>query len=115
MGVLDAISRWLNEDTDERPEDMEDGLRDYSGQRNSAAYTLLIEKPKRYNEAERMADKLKCGDCLIISLTDLSKEDSQRLIDFLTGVVMARDGMIRKISSDIIVCTPENIKVVLDK
>lgn len=119
MGILDTINRWLTDNPDD-PEDSEgivssDASRDYSRRKTTVSYTLMIEKPKKYEDASRLADRLKYGDALIISLAELSKEESQRLVDFLTGVVMARDGMIRKISGDILVCTPEDIKVVVDK
>ena len=38
--------------------------------------------------------------------------DKQRLIDFLAGVAMAKDGMIAKIYQNVFIVSPKNIGVI---
>lgn len=120
MGLLDSFKNWF---TEEEPEDViEPGdafAKDYQSEKiynlNNADYCLYLEKPTEYKEAQRLANQLKAGNVLIISLANLPKDDYRRLIDFLSGVVLAKNGMIKKISQDILICTPANVKMLNHK
>ena len=118
MGVLDTIKNWFTEPEDPEGQDdygndgyTKDYQDDYSYNTGTADYCLFVEKPTRYEEATRLANQLKSGNVLVISLAEMSKEDMRRLIDFLSGVVLSKNGMIKKVSQDIIICTPANIKM----
>ena len=117
MGILETIKNWITEpDPEGEPEETTDGYtddyqQDYSYNTGDADYCLFVEKPTRYEEAPRLANQLKSGNVVVVSLADLPKEDMRRLIDFLSGVVLSKNGMIKKVSQDIIICTPANIKM----
>ena len=49
---------------------------------------------------------------VIMCMEKADIKDRQRLIDFVSGVVMARDGMIAKIHPNVYLCTPKNIGVI---
>ncbi|MGB4985460.1 MAG: cell division protein SepF, partial [Erysipelotrichaceae bacterium] len=57
-----------------------------------------------------ICDHLKKGRSAIINVQRISIEQSQRLIDFLNGVVTALDGDIRKLDDKSFLLTPPNIK-----
>ena len=46
-----------------------------------------------------------------MNLHRLQKEQSKRIIDFLSGVIYAIDGDIKQIGPKIFLCTPKNIGV----
>ena len=115
MGVLETIKNWFTESEDPEGQGNDgytkDYQDDYSYNTGNADYCLYVEKPTRYEEAQRLANQLKSGNVLVISLADLPKEEMRRLIDFLSGVVLSKNGMIKKVSQDIVICTPANIKM----
>ena len=43
---------------------------------------------------------------------NMTGEDKRRLIDFLSGVIMAMDGMIAKIYQNVFICAPKDIGVI---
>lgn len=115
MKFMNSIKGWLTDDPDDPNVDeptFEDEQRDYSNNdKVSTNYNLILASPDEFEDSTNLADKLKYGNALIVDLSKLSKNDSQRLIDFLAGVLMAKNGMMKKISSDILVCTPETVKM----
>ena len=122
MGVKDIIKNWFTEEDDpeeQYPDGNEGYTKDYQDDeehnRRNADYCLFVEKPTRFEEAQRLANQLKAGNVIVISLAELPKEEIRRLIDFLSGVVLSKNGMIKKISQDIIICTPANIRMVSDR
>ena len=72
---------------------------------------IVLFEPKSFEEATAIADKIKRGNATAINLHRLSKDYAQRTIDFLTGVVYALDGRIEKIGHNLILCSPNNLKV----
>lgn len=71
--------------------------------------TLVLVEPRTFDDANEAAHRIKLGDAVIINLQRLDKANAQRTVDFLTGVIFALEGEIKKVSSDIIMCTPSNI------
>lgn len=73
---------------------------------------LIIHEPRSFDiDAEQIALNVKAGRGAIVNLHRLSKEDSQRMIDFLYGVVFALDGKLEKVGNQIILLTPATITV----
>ena len=48
----------------------------------------------------------------MLSLEDMVPKDKQRLVDFISGVVMARDGLIAKVYNNVYVCAAKNIGII---
>ncbi|MBR5754209.1 MAG: cell division protein SepF [Erysipelotrichaceae bacterium] len=113
MNIFEKIENWLTEDPDVDGIEQED--HDYRKNKSECSYSILVEKPGHFTDGQRLADKLKFGHVLIIDVSDLSDRDCQRLTDFLNGVVMARNGMITKISGTMFVCSPESVKIVMER
>ncbi len=75
------------------------------------ATQLVLYEPRSFGEAEEVGKQLKAGKATVINLHKLDKAFSQRTIDFLTGVVFALDGSIKKIGQNVILCYPAEIGV----
>ena len=72
---------------------------------------LVLFEPRSYSETQDIALYLKQKKAAVVNLNRLQKEQSKRVIDFLSGVIYAIDGDIQQIGPKIFLCTPKNIAV----
>ena len=72
---------------------------------------LILFEPRAYAEASEIGNYLKQKRAAVVNLHRLQKEQSKRIIDFLSGVIYAIDGDIQQIGPKIFLCTPKNIGV----
>ncbi|MBR4445174.1 MAG: cell division protein SepF [Solobacterium sp.] len=75
------------------------------------SYRFRLFCPQTYEEASAIADVLKQNCGVIINLQKMTREYSQRMIDFLSGVVYCRNGRIEKIGHRVILCVPHDSDV----
>lgn len=72
---------------------------------------LILFEPRAFAETQDIANYLKQKKAAVINLHRLQKEQSKRVVDFLSGVIFAIEGDIQRIGSRIFLCTPKNIGV----
>lgn len=72
---------------------------------------LILFEPRAFAETQDIADYLKQKKAAVINLHRLQKEQSKRVVDFLSGVIFAIEGDIQRIGPRIFLCTPKNIGV----
>lgn len=72
---------------------------------------LVLFEPRAYGETQDIAVYLKQKRAAVVNLHRLQKEQSKRVIDFLSGVIFAIEGDIQQIGPKIFLCTPKNIGV----
>lgn len=72
---------------------------------------LILFEPRAYSETQDIANYLKQKRAAVVNLHRLQKEQSKRVIDFLSGVIFAIEGDIQQIGPKIFLCTPKNIGV----
>ncbi len=72
---------------------------------------LILFEPRAYKETQEIATYLKQKRAAVVNLHRLQKEQSKRVIDFLSGVIFAIEGDIQQIGPKIFLCTPKNIGV----
>lgn len=72
---------------------------------------LILFEPRAFAETQDIADYLKQKKAAVVNLHRLQKEQSKRVIDFLSGVIFAIEGDIQQIGPKIFLCTPKNIGV----
>lgn len=77
---------------------------------NKDSHMVLFE-PRSYSETQEIATYLKQKRAAVVNLHRLQKEQSKRVIDFLSGVIFAIEGDIQQIGPKIFLCTPKNIGV----
>ena len=75
---------------------------------------VVVVQPETFEEAKDIADTLKSKNPVVINLEDVSKDESRRIIAFLSGAIYALDGNIQKISNGIFLITPYNIGIMGD-
>ena len=72
---------------------------------------LILFEPRAYSETQEIATYLKQKRAAVVNLHRLHKEQSKRVIDFLSGVIFAIEGDIQQIWPKIVLWTPKNIGV----
>ena len=72
---------------------------------------LILFEPRAFAETQDIANYLKQKKAAVINLHRLQKEQSKRVVDFLSGVIFAIEGDIQRLGPRIFLCTPKNIGV----
>lgn len=72
---------------------------------------LMIFEPRVYGDGQEVAAHLLQKNAAVVNLHRLQKEQSKRVIDFLSGVIYAIDGDIQVIAPKTFLCTPQNVGV----
>ena len=128
--IMDKVKKWFfEEDEEEVFEEVEvaneeqkttsmfekpkstktsDAVRALSANKDSH---LVLFEPRAYSETQEIATYLKQKRAAVVNLHRLQKEQSKRVIDFLSGVIFAIEGDIQQIGPRIFLCTPKNIGV----
>jgi len=127
--AMDKVKKWFfEEDVDEDEEDVEidteetktslfekakstrtsDAVKALNANKDSH---LILFEPRAYSETQDIANYLKQKRAAVVNLHRLQKEQSKRVIDFLSGVIYAIEGDIQQIGPKIFLCTPKNIGV----
>lgn len=72
---------------------------------------VVLFEPKAYAEAEGIAGELKNHRVVVMNFQNTYRDQARRIIDFLSGVVLALDGNIQKLGPHTFLCTPDHIDV----
>ncbi|ETT85782.1 cell division protein SepF [Viridibacillus sp. FSL R5-0477] len=72
---------------------------------------VVLAEPRVYAEAQDIAEHLKSKRAVVVNLQRIDKEQGIRIIDFLSGTICALGGDIKRIGTDIFLCTPDNVEV----
>ena len=79
------------------------------GQRHASQVELIV--PKSFNDAQKVADKLKADVPVIINLQTADSDLAKRLIDFSSGLTYALDGSMQRVADRVFLLTPAHVKV----
>lgn len=70
---------------------------------------VVLSKPERFDEASAIADHLNANRMIVLNLEDTSREVARRLIDFLGGAAYAKNGLLKRVASNVYLITPYNV------
>ena len=63
-------------------------------------------RPRRFDQAQEVADKFKDGQPVIMNLEGIEREVARRLIDFASGICYALDGSMEKVATGVYLLKP---------
>ena len=63
-------------------------------------------RPRRFDQAQEVADKFKEGQPVIMNLEGSEREVARRLIDFASGICYALDGSMEKVATGVYLLKP---------
>lgn len=75
---------------------------------------VVLAKPERFASAPEIADHLAEKRTVVLNLEQANKEESRRLIDFLSGVAYSNGGTIKKVAISTYIITPYNVDILGD-
>ncbi len=73
--------------------------------------SLKLLQPKSHIESTKIADKLKEGCIVLLDISNLTKDQARRLIDFLAGVAYVLGGEMIKTNKNTIVVSPAGVDI----
>ena len=73
--------------------------------------SLKLLQPKTHTEATKIADKLKEGCIVLLDVSNLTKEQARRLVDFLAGTTYVLGGEMIKTNRSTIVVAPAGVDI----
>ena len=68
-------------------------------------------RPRRFDQAQEVADRFKQGQPVIVNLQDVDRDLSRRLIDFASGLCYGLDANMEKVANGVYLLTPVNVSV----
>ncbi len=77
----------------------------------SAAMQVVLVKPERFDDVRAIADHLNEGKTVVLNLEVANREESRRIVDFLSGVAYANHGNIRKVAACTFIIAATNVDV----
>ncbi len=80
---------------------------------NTSKSSLLNVSPRKFEDAKAIVKEILKGNALVIDITDMSKVEAIRLIDFITGALFTTGGKFKKIATKTYLLAPS--KEVLNK
>ena len=75
---------------------------------------VVLVKPERFEDASTIADQLNAKRTVVLNLESTGKEVSRRLIDFLSGVAYATNGLLKRVATSTFINTPYNVDIMGD-
>lgn len=133
MGIKDKLSGFFRAQEDEY-DDFEGAYDDYEDEaapasyvkdtssdkqkvvsmRNHAQLQVVLVKPERFEDAPSIADHLNNKHTVVLNLEKTPKDVQRRLIDFLSGVAYANNGLVKRVAANTFMITPYNVDVMGD-
>lgn len=76
---------------------------------------VSIIRPRSYEEdSKRMADLIKASNIVTFSLENISREEGQRLLDYISGAATVCGGKIEQVNDKVFVAIPKGVEVNID-
>lgn len=72
---------------------------------------IVVVRPTSFEESEKLVNCLKNRKPIIVNFEDAPKEIAQRIVDFLSGAVLALNGSMLKITAQTFLFVPSNVTV----
>ena len=116
MGVWSSVVNFMGF---RDAEDYEDELFDGDGKpkvvpidaKGSRKVGVSVFHPRNYDEVTEIADNLRARLLVVVNLVGADRALSQRVIDFLSGVVYTLDGKMQRLSQGIFLFVPSNVQI----
>lgn len=78
---------------------------------NAGGYEVMVNEPRSFEESLDIVNNLRDKKTVILNLHLLDAEQSQRIVDFLSGATHAIDGHQQRIGEGVFIFTPNNVSI----
>ncbi len=76
-----------------------------------ASSEVLVIEPRSFDESLEIVEHLRLRKSVLLNLHMLDREQSQRVVDFLSGATHAIDGHQQKIGDGVFLFAPSNVQI----
>ena len=81
------------------------------GLQGASSHEIVVMQPTSFQETLLAVRCLKNRSTLVVNVSEMTEEESQRFIDFISGSAYALDGFQERVGEGIYVLTPSNIGI----
>lgn len=81
---------------------------------SASNYEVMVIEPKTFEDSLEVVNNLRTRKSLILNLHLLDAEQSQRVVDFISGATHAIDGHQQKVGDGVFVFTPNNVNIAVE-
>lgn len=74
----------------------------------TAQSEVVVIEPRSFDEALDIVEQLRCRRSVVLNLQYLDSEQSQRVVDFLSGATHALDGHQQRVGQGVFIFAPSN-------
>ncbi|MEG6616192.1 cell division protein SepF [Peptococcaceae bacterium 1198_IL3148] len=106
---VETKNSWFSSKTQEREEERRPKLT--SVPTNTYNTKMVILKPTSYDQVQNAANHLGDNHSVVVDLTEMSIEQAQRVLDYLSGVVFAINGKASRVGTGIFLFVPANVSI----
>ncbi len=78
---------------------------------HAGSYEVMVTEPKTFEESLEVVNNLRSRKSIILNLHLLDAEQSQRVVDFVSGATHALDGHQQRIGEGVFIFTPNNVNI----
>ena len=96
---------------DEYDDDVKHNVVSLGDAKTSRRVGVSVFHPRRYEEVTEMADALRSRHLVTVNLVGTDRVMSQRIVDFLSGVIYTLDGKMHRIAEGIYLFVPSNVQI----
>ena len=72
---------------------------------------VVVIEPRSFDEALEIVEELRCRRSIVLNLQYLDTEQSQRVVDFLSGATHALDGHQQRVGQGVFIFAPNNFTI----
>lgn len=72
---------------------------------------VVVIEPRSFDEALDIVEELRCRRSIVLNLQYLDTEQSQRVVDFLSGATHALDGHQQRVGQGVFIFAPNNFTI----
>lgn len=72
---------------------------------------IMIFEPRVFSDVKQIARRLLAGEATLVNFQRMDDDSAHRVVDFLSGVVFAVDGEIRRVGETIFLCTSSSFTI----
>ena len=74
-------------------------------------YEVMVIEPRTFEESLEVVNNLRVRKSIILNMHLLDAEQSQRVVDFISGATHALDGHQQRIGEGVFIFTPNNVNI----
>jgi len=79
--------------------------------RATGSHEIVVMKPTSFNETLLAVRCLKNRSTVIVNVSDMTENESQRFVDFISGSAYALDGYQERVGEGIFILTPSHVGI----